>query len=92
LEILSMVFCALILAACGVVLGSCLRVFVLFPASFLAWCCAIAFACMTGLSFLAALATGLLFATSVQLGYLAGVALMGFAAALRRRRRVMALH
>jgi hypothetical protein len=87
-----MVVCALILTACGVVLGSRLRVFVLFPASFLAWCCAIAFAWMTGLSFLAALATGLLFASSVQFGYLGGVALTGVTAAFRRRRRVMAVH
>lgn len=87
-----MVFCALILAACGVVLGSRLRVFVLFPASFLAWGFAIAFAWTNGLSFLLASATGLLFATSLQLGYLAGAALIGVAAAYRKRRRVMAVH
>jgi hypothetical protein len=87
-----MVFCALILSACGAVLGSRLRVFVLFPATFLVWGFALAFAWRNGLSFLGAVATGLLFATSLQLGYLAGLALTSLAGAYLKRRRVMAAH
>jgi hypothetical protein len=87
-----MFLCALILAACGVVLGSRLRIFVLFPASFLAWGFALAFASANGFSFFIALATGLLFATALQLGFLAGLALMGIADAYRKRRRIMAAH
>ena len=87
-----MVFSALILAACGVALGSRLRIFVLFPASFLAWGFAFAFAWANGFSFLIAVATGLLFTTSLQLGYLAGLALTSLAHAYRKRRRVMAVH
>jgi len=85
-----MVLFALISAACGALLGPWLKVMVLVPASLLVWGFALVLAWMQGQSFLFGLATAALFATCLQLGYLVGATLAGFADAYLKR--VMAVH
>ena len=87
-----MVYFALIFAACGAILGSWLRVFVLLPASFLVWILAFVFACTQGFSLLIGFGLAMLFAACLQLGYLLGATFVGVTGALRKRRRIMAVH
>jgi hypothetical protein len=88
-----MIVIALILAACGIVLGHWFRVFVLVPASLLIWVIALVFGWMHGFSVLQCIGIAFLFTTCLQFGYLGGAALAGAHSAYRRRRRhAMTVH
>jgi hypothetical protein len=86
----SMILFAVIMIACGAVLGRSFQPFVLVPASVSVWGLALAFTWAHNFSFMQSLVAAMLFASCLQFGYLLGAAVTDLGKARRRSRRLIA--